>query len=103
MNSPFFTHTLVTNRVRRAMTSLAITGMLLLSYGVMAQTNIAPQATASASNCQGACTIFNDLAFGTCGTQLIWISTTQPPTTTPGVDFIDFVWTTPKTMNKMTI
>ncbi|WP_409772649.1 T9SS type A sorting domain-containing protein [Thermaurantimonas sp.] len=45
----------------------------------------------------------NDLNFGTCGTQQMWIPTSTPPTSTPGVDWIMFEWTTPQTFDKFII
>ena len=59
-----------------------------------AQTNIAPKATVTADGaggggCRtGACSTLNDLNYGTCGTQEMWISTTPPNAV--GVDFIQF-------------
>ncbi len=55
--------------------------------------NIAPSSTVSASNCStGPCSALNDLNLGTCGTQLMWISTSNPPSLTPHVNWIDFEW-----------
>ncbi|MFC2111453.1 right-handed parallel beta-helix repeat-containing protein, partial [Bacteroidota bacterium] len=66
--------------------------------------NIAPLAVASASTCNtGPCSTLNDLNFGNCGTQSMWISTSSPPSSTPGVNYMDFTWTTPKVMDEMTI
>ena len=66
--------------------------------------NIAPLAVASASTCNtGPCSTLNDLDFGVCGTQSMWISTSSPPTLTPHVDWIDFEWQTPVTIDGMTI
>lgn len=82
--------------------------MLLCVFGVhlsmRAQQNVAPQATVTASTCNtGACATLNDLNFGTCGTQSMWISTGTPPSTTPGVNWIQWDWTSPKTLNKFII
>ena len=69
-----------------------------------AQTNIAPQATASASTCNtGPCTTLNHLDYGTCGTQSMWISTSSPPSTTPGTDWIQWDWSSPQTFDKINI
>ncbi|MDP3928786.1 MAG: hypothetical protein Q8R57_07170, partial [Bacteroidota bacterium] len=66
-----------------------------------AQTNIAPLAVAGASTCNtGPCTTLNDLNFGTCGTQQMWITTATPPN---GTEWLEFVWPTAQTMNKITI
>lgn len=75
--------------------------MFLLN--VKAQTtNIAPLATALASTCNtGACATLNDLNFGTCGTQQMWITSGA---TNPGATiFIQFTWTSPQRINKITI
>jgi hypothetical protein len=70
--------------------------------GVGSGVNIAPLALANASNCStGPCSSFNDLNYGTCGTQQVWISTSGGPT--PHVDFIDFEWPAPYSMDKITI
>lgn len=81
---------------------LALLVLLFTLPLVNAQTNIAPLATASASTCNtGACSTLNDLNFGTCGAQQMWISSAA---TNPGSTiFIQFTWTTPKTFNKLTI
>ena len=65
-------------------------------------TNIAPLAVASASTCNtGACSTLNDLNLGTCGTQSIWITSSA---SNPGSNvFIQFIWPTAHTINKMTI
>ncbi|MFN3952691.1 MAG: hypothetical protein ACK4KT_09845, partial [Thermaurantimonas sp.] len=74
------------------------------SIFLKAQINIAPLATASASQCNtGPCSTLNDLNFGTCGTQQMWIPTSTPPTSTPGVDWIMFEWTTPQTFDQFII
>ncbi|MDP2174324.1 MAG: PKD domain-containing protein [Bacteroidota bacterium] len=63
--------------------------------------NIAPQATASASTCNtGTCATLNDLNFGTCGTQQMWITSAA---TNPGsAIFIQFTWPSTKIINKIT-
>ncbi|RLD67686.1 MAG: hypothetical protein DRI84_01780, partial [Bacteroidetes bacterium] len=74
------------------------------SASVGAGVNIAPLAVANASTCNtGACSTLNDLIYGTCGSQLMWISTSSPPSLTPGVNYIDFVWPIPYSMDKITI
>jgi hypothetical protein len=66
--------------------------------------NIAPLSIVSASNCStGPCSAFNDLNLGVCGTQLVWVSTSNPPDPTPHVNFIDFEWNTPVTIDGLTI
>ena len=71
-----------------------ITVFLMTFYqmsDVGAQNNIAPQATVSASTCNtGPCSTLNDLNLGTCGSQSMWISTSSPPSTTPGVNWIQW-------------
>ncbi len=77
--------------------------MLLLSTMTFAQNvNLAPLATASASSCQsGACSSFNDLNFGTCGTQQVWLTSNA---TNPGATiFIQFAWSSPQVIRGMTI
>jgi hypothetical protein len=63
--------------------------LTMLSSWSVAQVNVAPLATASASTCNtGACSTLNDLNFGTCGTQQMWISSSA---TNPGSSiFIQF-------------
>ncbi len=76
----------------------AVSGSSITSVGI----NVAPLATANANNCStGPCSSFNDLNYGTCGTQQVWISTSGGPT--PHNDFIDFEWTVPYTIDKMVI
>ncbi len=71
----------------------ASTGAIQLSGPYNPGSNIAPLATASASNCStGPCSTLNDLSLGTCGTQQMWISTSSPPSLVPHTDWIDFVW-----------
>lgn len=84
---------------------LAIINMHFLS----AQVNIAPLATVSANGqnaagCQtGACATLNDLNFGSCGAQQMWISTAGPPSTTPGVDWIQWDFPNPRTIDRIRI
>jgi hypothetical protein len=82
----------------------ATTGAVQSSGPYTPGPNIAPLATASASNCStGPCSTLNDLNLGTCGTQQMWISTSTPPSATPHVDWIDFEWLTPVTIDGMKI
>ncbi|MCG9879770.1 MAG: hypothetical protein MH472_04155, partial [Bacteroidia bacterium] len=75
--------------------------MVLSSWNLWAQTNIAPLAVAGASTCNtGPCSTLNDLNFGTCGTQQMWITTATPPN---GTEWLEFVWPTAQSMNKITI
>lgn len=77
--------------------------ILLLANGLYAQTNVAPSATASAAPAcnTGACSTLNDLNFGTCGSQQMWI-TSAASNPGSGVN-ITFVWPTTQVVNKMTI
>ncbi|MCF8428117.1 MAG: hypothetical protein K9H61_12080, partial [Bacteroidia bacterium] len=76
--------------------------LTMLSSWSVAQVNVAPSATATASTCNtGACSTLNDLNFGSCGTQQMWISSSA---TNPGSSiFIQFTWPTVQVINKMTI
>lgn len=77
---------------------------IIIPRAIFAQTNIAPSATASASTCNtGACSTLNDLNFGTCGTQQMWISTSTPPSTVPGDNYIQWDWSTPQTFDALII
>ncbi|MFN9518749.1 MAG: hypothetical protein ACK574_03350, partial [Bacteroidota bacterium] len=70
---------------------------------INAQTNIAPQATASAAPAcnTGPCTTLNDLNFGTCGTQQMWITSNA---TNPGSAVnVTFIWGSVRGMNRMRI
>ncbi|OYU97150.1 MAG: hypothetical protein CFE21_02330 [Bacteroidetes bacterium B1(2017)] len=73
-----------------------------LCFHASAQVNIAPLATPSASTCNtGACTTLNDLNYGTCGSQQMWITSSA---TNPGsAIFIQFTWPNNVTFNKITI
>ena len=65
--------------------------------------NIAPLAVASASPAcnTGPCSTLNDLNFGTCGSQQMWITSSA---NNPGSSVnVTFVWPTAKLINKMTI
>lgn len=66
--------------------------------------NIAPLATVTASNCStGPCSAFNNLNFGTCGVQEVWISTSGPPSATPGVNWVEWTWTSTQNISEMVI
>ncbi len=79
--------------------------LLMCWLGLDAQkTNIAPLATVTASSCNtGPCSALNDLNLGTCGTQSMWISTSSPPSTTVGTDFIEWNWPTPQSFDEILI
>ncbi|OYU95747.1 MAG: hypothetical protein CFE21_11455 [Bacteroidetes bacterium B1(2017)] len=83
---------------------VALLFLLLSAVGnrALAQVNLAPSATATASTCNtGACSTLNDLNFGTCGSQQMWITSSA---TNPGSSiFIQFDWTTSQVINKLTI
>jgi PKD repeat protein len=74
--------------------------LMFLTFNVYSQ-NIAPLATASASTCMtGACATLNDLNFGTCGTQQMWITSAA---TNPGSTiFIQFTWSSTRVINRIT-
>ncbi|MFC1734418.1 hypothetical protein ACFL6I_29310, partial [candidate division KSB1 bacterium] len=66
--------------------------------------NIAPMATPTASACNtGPCSTLNDLNYGVCGSQQMWVPTSGPPSLTPGVDWIAFEWPAAKSIESMTI
>jgi gliding motility-associated-like protein len=78
--------------------------LIFLKTGMQAQTNIAPLATVTASTCNaGPCSAFNNLDFGICGTQQVWVNTGSPPSPFAGVNFIEWNWTSNQTMNEMVI
>ena len=87
------------------MRRLLLTMGLAFGWSVgFAQTNIAPSATVTASTCNtGPCSALNDLNFGTCGTQEMWISTSSPPSTTIGVNYIEWNWSSVQAFDEMTI
>ncbi|TVQ77784.1 MAG: gliding motility-associated C-terminal domain-containing protein [Flavobacteriales bacterium] len=73
-------------------------------FSSWAQVNVAPLATVTASSCNvGTCASFNNQNLGTCGQQQVWVSTAGPPSLVPGVNFIEWNWSIPYTMNQMTI
>ncbi len=66
--------------------------------------NISPLAVVSGSNCStGPCSSFNDLNFLTCGTQQVWVSTASPPSATPGVDWVQWDWSSVQSFNEIII
>ena len=73
-----------------------------ISFAQAQNVNLAPQATPTASTCNtGACTTLNDLNYGTCGTQQMWITSSA---TNPGSSiFVQFTWTSAKTIKGLTI
>ena len=83
---------------------LAVFALFFSTLQTKAQTNIAPQATVTASSCNtGPCSAINDGNYGVCGTQIMWISTSSPPSSTPGVNYIDFTWPSAQTFDEITI
>lgn len=73
---------------------------------VQAQNNIAPLATITSNRSRAAPYDpkgLNDLAFGTCGTQQVWFSSGSPPSTTIGVDWIQWDFPSPKQFDEMII
>jgi hypothetical protein len=86
---------------------------LLLAFSMLSffvsvgQTNIAPLATATANGSAGTgcstgpCSTLNDLNFGTCGTQQMWISTSPPNAV--GVDYIQFDFPFAQTFDSLII
>ncbi|TVQ80127.1 MAG: hypothetical protein EA358_02560, partial [Flavobacteriales bacterium] len=92
------------NRVK-AVKNLAVWLMSFFgSVGLFAQVNIAPNAVVSASNCStGPCSAFNDQNYGTCGTQLVWVSTGNPPAAAPGVNWIEWNWPNSESFDEMVI
>jgi PKD repeat protein len=76
--------------MKKFLLSLGVSVIACFGYS---QSNIAPQATAGASTCNtGPCSTLNDLNLGNCGSQEMWISTSSPPSSTPGVDWLRFDW-----------
>ncbi|HCS19688.1 MAG TPA: hypothetical protein DIW47_03845, partial [Bacteroidetes bacterium] len=81
--------------------------ILLVSFTQkgQAQVNLAPLVTSiSASNVStGVISDFNDLDYGNCGTQDVWISTSNPPSSNPGDNWIEWEWATARTFDKIDI
>ncbi len=67
--------------------------------------NIAPLATVTCTGPSATLppTALNDLNFGTCGTQQMWMSTSTPPSSTIGTDWIEWNWPTPQSFDEITI
>ena len=79
--------------MRKGISLFIFPAMFLFAGNAASQINVAPSATVTASTCNtGPCSAFNDLNFGSCGTQDVWISTSSPPSATPGVNFIEWNW-----------
>ncbi|MCC5916440.1 MAG: T9SS type A sorting domain-containing protein [Cryomorphaceae bacterium] len=73
-------------------------------FSAKAQVNIAPNATVTASTCNtGPCTVLNDQNYGVCGSQLMWISTSSPPSPTPGVNWIEWNWPNAESFDEIVI
>ncbi|MDZ7846745.1 MAG: hypothetical protein U5L96_08215 [Owenweeksia sp.] len=64
-----------------------------------------PEANVTVSGgCKGGpCSALNDLNLGSCTNSQVYISTSNPPSNTPGVDFIEWNWSSQKTFNKIVI
>lgn len=83
--------------------------LMIAVSGLAQKPNIAPAATitangTSAPGCQtGACSTLNDLNYGTCGTQQMWINTSTPPSSNIGDDWIEWNWPTAQAFDEMTI
>ncbi len=85
----------------RMMAMLCI--MAFVSSWAVAQTNIAPSAVATGGPAcnTGACSTLNDLNFGTCGTQQMWLTSAA---TNPGSTVhITFTWSSMQIIEKITI
>lgn len=87
--------------------SYFLTICILLSSTVLIgqQNNIAPLATVTASTCMTnvPCSIFSDLNFGSCGTQDVWIDTSNPPSSAEGVNYIEWNWPNPRAFDEIII
>jgi len=82
---------------------LGVTMLLFSALSMNAQTNIAPQATftdsyMSAGYGPGK---LNNLIFGTCGTQEMWLRTATPPSSTIGVEWIQWEFTSSKQIDEI--
>ncbi len=98
-------HPLRTKQLFQMLCASLILTFLGFSNKAKAQVNLAPLATNVAASAVSSGTIvdFNDLDYGNCGTQDVWISTSTPPSSTPGTNWIEFEWSTTRTFNKITI
>ncbi len=92
-------------------TRLPIIALIFLGFAIgvqtslYAQNNIAPQATVTGSTCNtGPCSTLNDLNFGICGNQQMWVPTNTPPSTVPGIDWLQWDFTgSPRTIGRLVI
>lgn len=90
---------------------LGIIALLLASTatGFAQNTNIAPLATITgngtgAPGCQtGPCSTLNNLNLGSCGSQQMWINTSNPPSSAIGADFIEWNWPSSQRFDEMII
>ena len=90
---------------RSAPRLVALIAAIMFFNFASAQKNIAPQVTSiSGSDVRtGVITDINNGNLGSCNTQLIWISTSSPPSSTPGVDWIEWEWSSTKIFDSITI
>lgn len=96
------------NKMKRSFRKIIVVIVFYLGFmnffASAQSTNIAPLAVVTGSTCNtGACSTLNDLNLGTCGTQSMWVTTTNPPSTTPGVEWIQWDWPTAQTFDKLVI
>jgi len=84
---------------------IALISTLLFFNKVKSQNNIAPLGTFTNTGTQATFppSTLNDLNFGTCGTQQMWMSTSSPPSATPGVDWIQVDFPSTHTINEIII
>ena len=84
---------------------LGVTMILFSVLSMNAQTNIAPQATFTASYNSATLgpTKLNDLNFGTCGSQEMWLQTSTPPSSTVGAEWIQWDFTSQKQIDEIII
>ena len=87
--------------------SAVLFAIVLFSSSLEAQVrrNVAPDVTniAGSDVRTGVITDINNGNLGTCGTQLVWISTNNPPNPAPGTDWIEWEWADQKVIDGMTI
>lgn len=76
--------------------------LLLFSNRSNAQQNIAPLATVSNSD-PYQWNMINDLNFGTCGNQQAFVWTADPPSSTPGVDWMQWDFSRPRSFDSLII
>src|SRR5690554_2399332 len=81
---------------------LSIVTTLLLVFTAYSQGNIAPLAAVSNSDPYQWAQI-NDLNLGTCGTQQAFVWTATPPSSTPGVDWMQWDFPFPRTFDTLVI